>query len=215
MQPTYIVGGWQRCGTSMMMESLIAGGMEAIFSRERTKAMNANAGSETYVPNREYFEPGIEHLRSAKWPHMCAGRLFKMLQNGPLNLSLSGFHMNIVYMCRDPHEAFESYRAAFGKNPPGTRNPQHLWQRHQENLQKMMLRHDMTVVPVWYNNTRDYPGQVFEDLWNRGWPIDPQRAAETVKPELKRFHFNNAKVFGTEYEVTEWDDPRETLDLVA
>jgi len=78
----YIVTGYMRSGTSMMMQALIAGGLEADYD-ERRERMNDNYGDKFYRPNGGgFYELSYMEYKKENFPLDHEGKLIKALRGG-------------------------------------------------------------------------------------------------------------------------------------
>src|SRR5690606_28529169 len=86
----YVVSGYMRCGTSMMMEALQAGGLEAAYSERRDVEMNERWGEPGYLPNERYFELDRHDYRRPDFAQAFDGKLVKCLFGGAIRLPPDG-----------------------------------------------------------------------------------------------------------------------------
>ncbi len=184
-----IVAGSQRCGTSMMMRCLIAGGLEADYDPSRDQ-MNARWGDAHYQPNAGgFYELRGEQYRAPDFPRAHEGRLIKVLNEGVLRIAPRQAEDPywIVFMRRDPEEMRQSWQAFFG---PRAVHP--LWRHGPDGAATFLdtiegilrMRRDCRVLRVEYRDAVDRPHVVFARLRDAGLPIDPARAAAEVDPAL-------------------------------
>lgn len=182
----YIVSGFMRSGTSMMMKALEAGGMDAVRSKERDKRMNEKWGDDDlgYVPNEEYYELDTADYRDPEFPLPYEGKLIKCLYAG-LDKLRYGPHYRIIFMRRPKEEIEKSCIAAFNGCIP---QPLSMYD-FDAFLDDLILRvRDrrtvITLNEVWYQDVLDNPLGVFSHL---GWPIDPVKAAAIPQSRKARF----------------------------
>lgn len=179
----YLVGGFMRSGTSMMMRCLEAGGLEAVYSTERDAENEARWADDKYHPNEggfcelrayEYRDPGLLDR--------CEGKLVKCLRRGPLRLP-EGRQYSIIIMRRDGEEIRQSAQAIFSADLPRSYGDEanRLIDGVAAELRK---RPNWHVQQVKYRDVVECPRLVFRAL---DWPIDADRAAAVVRPELCRF----------------------------
>lgn len=184
----YIVSGFMRSGTSMMMRALEAGGLEAVYSKKRDQEMNARWGDADYLPNDSYYElDGEDYLRGGL-EQRYDGKLVKCLWGGMLRLPPGDYR--VVFMRRPAEEIRVSLLAFFGNDGAARQFP---------DLDKGMdrivdiLRDRKSVVSVDAVEYRDVladPCAVFRRLAANGWPIDPLKAAAI--PDRDRARYSNA-----------------------
>lgn len=185
----YIVGGSQRMGTSMMMQALMAGGLEADFDPARN-ALNRN-GDDHYRPNASGFcELSRPQYNALGFPRAHEGRLIKVLNEDLVRLVPGDYR--VVFMRRDLEEARQSYEAFL-------KPPHPLWQwlgrrltdaearQRLDDLEGILrARRDCRVTTLWYRDVVENPDVAFMALWRDGWPIEIASAAATVDPALCR-----------------------------
>ncbi len=186
---TYIVSGYMRCGTSMMMEALIAGGMDASYSKVRAKRMNDKWGDEDkvhgYQPNKEYYELDPADYKALNFPHDHEGKLIKCLWRGAAVMNNGQYRC--IFMRRPRIEIERSLMAFFGRVADPVK---HL--AFDESIDNVVAvirdrRSFISVDEVWYADILNAPGSVFERLANNGWPIDPIKAASVPNHAKKRY----------------------------
>jgi hypothetical protein len=177
----YIVSGFMRSGTSMMMRALEAGGLEAVYNPDRDK-MNDQFGDEHYKINDEgFYELSRNEYLNPQFPDNYDGKLVKCLWGGMLHLRGSGTIKNIVFMRRPIEEIADSYEAAFGhRHPAAIPELSEKLDRIQGILEQRM---DVRLKVLNYHEVIRDPLTAFESL---GWPIDAFKAASVVKPQLYR-----------------------------
>jgi hypothetical protein len=186
----YVVSGFMRSGTSMMMNALINGGLEAAFAPERNE-MNNQYGDEWYQPNSGgFFELTREEYKHEDFPLMYDGKLIKCLMGG-----LSRFPVHeykVIFMKRDPEEIRQSIDAFF--NPPEEQREKmrdflenHYEKRAERHIDQLMNRRDTEVVVFNYRDVVEEPLEHFRTLTVCDWPIMMHRAAATVNPSSCRF----------------------------
>jgi len=184
----YIVSGYKRCGTSMMMESLIAGGMDASYSPSRSAKMNEKWGDPDkvngYKPNTEYFELERDQYRELDFPKGFEGKLIKCLWTGTSNIAPGEYR--VVFMRRPRIEIARSLLAFFGHVDPPVEHP-----NFDTTVDKLIdvirdRRSFISVDEVWYNDVVSNPLDIFTTLKNKGWPIDPVKAASVPNTSKKR-----------------------------
>lgn len=184
----YIVSGFMRSGTSMMMRAMEAGGMQAVYSKARDTEMNARWGEAdgSYVPNDSYYELAAEDYRGPEFPGQYEGKLIKCLIGGALRLPVG--ECRVVVMRRPAREIALSLRAFFGSVPA---------QVEREGFDEQMARSIeilrdrrsfLTVDEVWYGDVIANPAAVLGKL---NWPIDIDKAARI--PSRKQARFSDAR----------------------
>jgi len=113
----YIVSGYMRSGTSMMMKSLEAGGMAACYNPEKDKILNNKYARTAYDPNPDgFFELGRKEFEEPDFPDAYRGKLIKVLHWRLESLPASDYQ--VIFMLRDPKEIEVSYLKMFQRRPP-------------------------------------------------------------------------------------------------
>ena len=105
-----MVTGWMRSGTSAMMQALIAGGLDPIYSEERERIMQKRKDANP----RGWYELLVEQIISTQYLYenlVGENRCVKIptiyLRNLPPR------KMRLVWMHRDPVEVRKSFELAF------------------------------------------------------------------------------------------------------
>ena len=182
----YIVSGYMRSGTSMMMRALEAGGMDAAYSVERDARMNEKWGDPDYKPNESYLELDPEDYQNPDFPSAYEGRLIKCLWGGMLRLR-PVTQYRVIFMRRDPAAIRRSLTAFFGEPIEHSQGVDFV--RQLDNI-VAILRDRRSVVDVselHYADVVDDPHTVFQGLARSGWPIDPGKAASVPSGGKRRF----------------------------
>ena len=171
----YIVSGFMRSGTSMMMKALEAGGMDAVYSRARDVNMNDRFGEADYVPNDSYYELDVDEYRRPDFPAPYDGRLVKCLCGGIERLPVGEYR--VVYMRRPADEIRLSMTAFFGR--PNAAAMRHHFDEQMKQTADILRdrRSFVSVDEVWYADVIANPLAVFTRLAEIGWPIDPVKSA--------------------------------------
>ena len=103
-----IVSGLPRSGTSMMMQSIHAGGMDAMTDNLRT------ADDDNPMGYYE-FEPVKKTSRDPSWLVDAGGRVVKMIYRLLYDLPLIGYEYRVVFMRRDISEVLASQKKMLGR----------------------------------------------------------------------------------------------------
>ncbi len=187
----YIVTGYMRTGSSMMMQSLIAGGLEPEYDKRR-EHMNDTFGDDLYKPNPDgFYELAYPEYEREGFPLMYEGKLIKALR-GALPL-LAPHDYKMVFMIRNPEEIRQSYEGFF-RTGADMWILQKYYERMQQSIDYVRSRGDTDLVVFRYRDVVEEPKKHFEILESRGWPIDVDKAAACVKPELCRFRIEKLVV---------------------
>lgn len=179
----YVVSGYMRTGTSMMMQGLEAGGLEAAFNPIRDK-MNDQYGDEHYKPNPGgFYEFHRKEFKQYGFPRMYPGKLIKCLFGGLWKFPVDDY--KIVFMMRDPEEIRQSFEAFFGNKMSGL--PEKYSTIMQDAIDMLNNRKDTALDVFQYREVVTDSLKHFSLLAEHGWPIDVQKAVDTVNPKLCRF----------------------------
>lgn len=179
---TYIVSGYIRSGTSMMMKALMAGGLNGYYN-EKTEARLRRMATPEYKANPNgFYELSGREMNADDFPKKHEGRLIKVLHNGLSKLSIGKY--KIVFMLRDPAEIMQSIKKVYGKNCILDPKKYDLWMK--ESIAYLMNRRDVRVTVLNYSDVVKDPLRSFQKLRKAGFPINPVKAAATVDKTLYR-----------------------------
>lgn len=183
----YLVVGFPRSGTSMLMRAFDSAGIPAVWSPSREKDMRSNSRMiPNYDPNPHGFYEH-EDLSNLNWT-MCDGKCVKVIRD---NLGILPFGCyRAVYITRDPEEIKASYPGTMS-GPPSIGEFNFLidyWNKVDSDIDLLKYR-GASVVRLHYPEVVSDPWAAFNSL---GWPINVVAAAETVDPSLYR-HRGGAK----------------------
>jgi hypothetical protein len=183
----YVVSGFMRCGTSMMMRALEAGGMGACYSAGRDKSMNSKFGEPDkpsgYLPNERYYELDPADYRATDFPAPYEGKLIKCLWNGCTKLP-PNHDYRVIFMRRPRIEIKMSLIAFFGHAHANVESP--FFDAEMDRIVALLRdrRSMITVDEIWYGDVLTKPLGVFKNL---DWPIDPEKAAAIPTRKEARF----------------------------
>ncbi len=187
----FIVSGFMRTGTSMMMKALETGGIETVYAKNRDEIKDVFA-DKNYNPN----DGGLYELErtdylSANFPRKFKGKLIKALL-GALDRMRVMPKIKIIVMKRNPEEIRQSYFAFFGQKLPVT--DKQLEEMYKETIMSLANRKDTEYKEFWYRDVVKEPLKYFQELKEWGWPIDPQKSAQIVDPSLLRYKLESLEV---------------------
>lgn len=187
----YIVSGFMRTGTSMMMKCLEAGGLEAV-SRESRDKFKEEYKDEFYDPNEGgLYEIELKDFNDHKFPAQFKGKLIKLLNAGVAKVNVMP-KIKVVFMRRDPEEIRQSYEAFFGD--VGNLKIENIKNAIETNLALLRNRKDTDIVELWYRDVVENPKKYFEILKESGWPIDVDKCVSVVDKKLVRFKFEELTI---------------------
>jgi len=182
----YLVSGFMRSGTSMMMRALEAGGLVVAKDTARTEAMNARWGEvdrpNAYLPNDDYYELLAEPHLNPEFPAAFDGKLVKVMYGGVIKLP--PWNYRVVFMRRPARDIQISMLAAFDDASAIC------WRENFDSqIQRIISilrdrRSFLSVDEVWYDEVLADPRKVLAAL---GWPIDVEGAAQVPNATEKRF----------------------------
>lgn len=192
---TYIVSGFLRTGTSMMMKACVAAsGLEPVYSTKPDE-MNDRYGDEHYKPNEGgFYETGRQTRGMLGFPKQHEGKIIKVFHMGLPRLAVMNY--KVVFMRRHPEEIRQSLQAMEDRPVPHavmkTLNNYDAIMDHSEEMARN--RRDMQVTAFHYRKVIAEPLKHMQILVDAGWKIDPYRAAEVVEKERCRFKLEELTV---------------------
>lgn len=166
MTPVYAVMGYLRSGTSMLMECLMAGGMDAAYEPGRRTPLG-----------EPHYELSFEDQMKHGFPQGYEGRLIKMLADLPASIPPFASGIKAVWVHRPAQQVYESWWRAFGKCPFAT--PEQLDERRSKTLAAVKNRRDVELIEIDYEDLLERPRVLRQvgEAWGvvLNWP-----AAEAV-----------------------------------
>ena len=189
MEVTYIVSGFMRTGTSMMMKALEAGGMKAEYKQSREE-MRKRFADENYDPNiGGLYELERQDYKRLRFPAKYKGKLIKALNMGVPQMSPMPDGIRVVFMRRDEEEIRQSYQAFFGQE---LAMGNHFQKRMDDIIAKIRNRKDLLSLDVfWYRDVIENPKKYFQILKKHNWNIDIEKAVSVINPKYYRFKKEN------------------------
>lgn len=188
----HIVSGFMRSGTSMMMEALIAGGMDADWSKDRNKVADKCADA-NYHPNENgLYEIDLKEYEQVDFPLKHDGKLIKVMLWGLDNLAVDEYR--VIIMKRDPEEIRQSFEAFTGRkfDHPWLKEYESRIERSFDMLRNRADIHSVLVVD--YRRMLDNPEFNFSKIAGLGWPVDHFKAAAAIDPKKCRFKIESLTV---------------------
>jgi len=157
----YIVSGMPRCGTSMMMNILEAGGMDALHD-------DYNKTDPSFNPNG-YYEFGLSfnYHCYGDWFDRAVDKLLKIITYWVFNLPKE-YEYRVVYMYRNIVESAASYeRLLKATNHRITRRvglPKHFAKFHKEGVDFLKSSRNLRHIVVNYNEFLVEPAVYFDRI---------------------------------------------------
>jgi len=181
----YIVSGYMRTGTSMIMKALEEGGMIAEYNQSREK-MRLHYADEKYDPNfGGLYELDVREYRNDDFPRKYKGKLIKALGRTIPIMRVMPNGIRVVFMRRDIEEIRQSYLAFFGSN---LRNIEGLDKRMEDTIEIIKNRKDVLNIDVfWYREVLQNPQKHFEILKSHNWNINIEKAVRVIDPKYCRY----------------------------
>lgn len=191
MKTTYFVSGFMRCGTSMMMQALEAGGLVASYDKSRN-SMNDEFGDEFYKPNEGgFYELSAKDYAKLNFPKDYEGTLVKCLMGGITNIVPGNY--KIVFMRRNFEEIRQSYEAFFNR-PLNIKKEETFEELVAKNVGILKQRRDVVVEEIWFKDVVENPVKEFKRIADMGFPVDVEKASKIVKPDLRRFKLEDLEI---------------------
>lgn len=189
----YVVGGWLRSGTSMMMECLDVGGLPAYTSPQvEQRQQRRYNNSPEYQGNPRYHEIGPGVSGRDDFPFFMDGQVFKSLRQS-ITLLPAGKHAGYYKAClmrRDPEEIRQSMSALFNQRVEPAQAA--MIDRYIALIADCLnQRADVDLIEVDYRSVVNDPMAAFQRMADHGWPIDPEKAASVVDARLCRYRREN------------------------
>ncbi len=181
----YVVSGFMRTGTSMMMRALEAGGLDAEYQQSREE-MRERFADDHYDPNiGGLYELEKKDYKKPNFPRDYEGKLIKCLNQGVSRMRPMENGIRVVFMRRDREEIRQSYLAFFDKNLRIGRNFQ---DRMDMTVEMIKNRKDvLSCHEFWYRDVVKEPEKHFQELKDSGWEIDVEKATKVVDPKYCRY----------------------------
>jgi len=178
----YLVTGFMRSGTSMMMAALEAGGLPTAKSRQRDAFARAHSDQHYQMNPTGLYELTPREFADPDFPAPFDGFALKAVP--PWVFSLPVHAYRAVVMLRDAEEIRQSCEAAFGARY----DQGHIHRAHARIVACLRNRRDVaSLACVEYRDVLARPRDVFAALHEDGWPINVARSAAVVDPTQARF----------------------------
>lgn len=182
---TYVVSGFMRTGTSMIMKALEAGGMTASFKEAKNDIAHRYA-REDYHPNiNGMYELEDADYKAWDFPRGYEGKLIKSLNAGVTRFAVMPEGIKVVFMIRDPIEIQASFIKFFGQEI--CRWQMETYERDKEEIiERIENRRDVKSVEIFdYDMVLRHPLDCLEYLTGEGWPFDIDKAVAVIDPKLR------------------------------
>ena len=190
----YVVSGFMRTGTSMMMAALEIGGLDACYKQSREQ-MRKRFTDKYYDPNiGGLYELERQDYQEFGFPQKYEGKLIKALNLGVPNMSVMPNGIRVVFMRRHSEEIRQSYDAFFG-NQLNDKTIDNLQVQQDNTIDRINNRKDVCGLDVfWYADVVENPTKYFKILQKNYWPINVAKSASIVDPLYRRFRIENLTV---------------------
>lgn len=181
----YVVAGWMRSGTSMMMQCLEAGGLQVVYSELRQRAAKARFDGGGFVGNEGgYYELTHWEVNSPDFPAKYEGKAIKLVMTQLLRLPAYEPGYKVAFMRRDLEEIRQSAQALLRQRQV----PAEQLSRNLELIRGILeVRRDVSAVDIEYRKVLDAPEAQLQSLVELGFPIDVSKAAAKVDPTKIRY----------------------------
>lgn len=181
----YVVSGFQRCGTSMMMRALDAGGMQPVFSKAKDERMHAKYGKEMNADG--FYELEIKDFYQPGFPAMHENKVLKCLYGGVLYLP-PPHEYRVIFMRRPAEQIKRSMVKALGYSHDLLDDPKNF----QKEMHRICLclrdrRSVQSVTEVWMRDAVEHTEPTFAQIKDDGWPIDVVKASAVPSRDKMRF----------------------------
>lgn len=200
-EPIYIVTGHgPRCGSSMIMKGLQAGGMTLAFDPDMDDEEHS-PGGRFELSSETQAKPGFpavtyagQVVKAFPWPWSALFYQFFCYPPFPEPIT-SPVCFKVLWL----HRSYSTRCASFKKANPNLpltivdgSEQLMLWRDQCADFVLKVLRfvdasqgiHNF-LTELDYNKVVDYPVRHFRELEERGWPIEPHDAGAVVDPELR------------------------------
>jgi len=179
----YLVSGFDRSGTSMMMRCLITGGLVGVHDHFQDMS-NMIPDDPNYHPNPNgFYGLRITEFNRPDFVEEYNGKLIKCPWRNLRKLPRHDY--NIVFMLRDPYEIRTSMNKFIPTGWKSDRAYTYIYDwLVPAILEKLRSRGDMMIQTILYADVVSSPQKEFDKLQ---LPINSSKAAFMVQPELYRF----------------------------
>lgn len=190
-ETVHIISGMMRCGTSLLMDAMKAGGMDVAYKESRDKMKDAYS-DESFNPNPAgLYELEWMDYNQIGFPVQYKGKTIKCLQDGLARLCVMP-KIRICFMRRDFEEIRQSYEGFFGQKL--MKDAEKFKQQTDLIIEQMQNRKDTEITVLFYPDVIENPQREFQKLKDNGWNIDVHKAAAVVNPELYRFRLEKLEI---------------------
>ncbi len=184
----YVVSGFMRTGTSMMMKALEAGGLKTAYVQERNNLVEAFK-DDYYNPNPNgLYELSRTEYRKLGFPRDYKGKLIKALHTSVPNMAVMEDGIRVVFMRRDQEEIRQSYLAFFNASIQHPIFDIGFQERMDLIVEQIRNRKDvLSCTELWYREVVGNSRSSLEKLKQEGWPIDIDKSLYAIDPSLLRY----------------------------
>ncbi len=178
-RPVYIVAGFQRSGTAMMMQALEAGGLKVDRARSGERHDDYELPQEAYESITYEALANTDTPDSAFFPRAHRGRLIKVLVGGVADVHPQPGGIVCVFM----HRRWEHITASYEKRHGLPLRRDWAEKAITRELVRWRGREDVTLHEFDYDEVLANPLGMMQLLQASGWPVNAKRAARVVRPE--------------------------------
>ncbi|HUR55798.1 MAG TPA: hypothetical protein VMZ71_16795 [Gemmataceae bacterium] len=180
----YVVSGFPRSGTSMMMRAAEAGGIACVYAPHGDANRNRNTLIPGYVPNPHGFYEDAP--LDGDW-YGFEGKCVKVLSPNFHTIPTPPPELRVVYMVRDPAEIRRSYYGILsGPHPESVYDFLDGYKQIVRADIELLDSVGADTIMLHYSDVVADPRREFAKLAAAGWPIDVDAAAAIVDPALYR-----------------------------
>ena len=174
----YLVTGFMRSGTSLMMQALEAGGLPVVRNDARDQITRFHGGFAYQANPAGLYEVSFEEMQQVGFPCQHDGKALKCVVAW-LGL-LSPHAYRVAFMRREPDQIVASAWQAFRIRV----THETVWRWTHQGVRTLENRRDVQDVQyVEYADLVTDPALVLKRL---DWPIDAGVAAKVINPEWHR-----------------------------
>jgi hypothetical protein len=181
----YIICGLHRTGTSALMKAVIDSSSLTPYVDPKVEAViRSREADQSYDPNPEgYFSHGSMFSPIADWISNTPDNSVMKAAPEAFAVGAGTEPLSVILTSRPQTEIEASFAQAFGMDVPEYR-----YTARTIAEQILTYANNITLTIISFSQLLSDPLYVFTNfVAYDGWPIDPDVAASTIDPNLKRF----------------------------